>query len=125
MTYANGISQSSIAMLAQPGDIVFWQSEHIQPSACPRYQVCGAPICPLDADWHKRSHLPEDRVCRWLTELAKPQGIAILGDVLERVLLQRVVQVSPAILAHSGVIRNRVCAAAKTGSKSAFEKPSS
>jgi hypothetical protein len=92
-------------------------SEHIQPLACPRYQACSAPICPLDADWPKRSHLPEDRVCRWLTELAKPGGIAILEGVLEGVLARRVAEVSPAILARTGRIRDCVRRAATTGSK--------
>jgi hypothetical protein len=89
----------------------------IQPSLCPRYLVCGAPVCPLDADWQLASHLPEERVCRWLTELAKPGGAALLEGVLDGELLRRVVQVSPGIVAASGVIRNKVLAASRTGSR--------
>ena len=42
--------------------------------ACPRYDTCSAPICPLDPDWRHRSHLPSERVSVWLTELSKPGG---------------------------------------------------
>lgn len=42
--------------------------------ACPRYDKCSAPICPVDPNWRRRSHLEGERVCVWLTELSKAGG---------------------------------------------------
>ena len=85
---------------------------------CPRYSQCSAPICPLDPDWRKRSHLPGEPVCRWLTELAKPAGNRNIRDVLRGDLADRVVQVAPAILSHCGApLRGAVKRASRTGSK--------
>lgn len=84
---------------------------------CPRYLGCGAPICPLDPDWRKRSHLPGERVCIWLTELAKPGGMAIVSARVGDDVAQDLVEISPAIVETWGAIRNVVERAATTGSK--------
>jgi len=42
---------------------------------CPRYGVCAAAICPLDADWSLRTHTAGDEVCRWLLEVGKPGAV--------------------------------------------------
>ena len=47
-------------------------------SACPKFDQCSAPICPLDPDWKIRSHLEGERVCFYLTEYSKPAGKALL-----------------------------------------------
>jgi hypothetical protein len=88
-----------------------------EPTSCPRYLTCSAPICPLDPDWPKRSHLHEDRVCIWLTELSKPGGEQRIRLPLEGAVAQRVVQTYPEISASYGVIRNRLVASSKTGSR--------
>jgi hypothetical protein len=84
---------------------------------CPRYDRCNAPICPLDPDWRLRSHLAGERVCRWLTELAKPGGERELECHLQPDLVERVVQISPAILSHHALIQGSVRRASGTGSK--------
>jgi hypothetical protein len=86
-------------------------------TACPRYDKCSAPICPLDPDWRLRTHLPEDRVCRWLTELAKPGGETRLRERLARTMVDQIVQIAPLIrnLAPANVKR-AIDRASKTGS---------
>jgi len=87
-------------------------------TACPRYDKCSAPICPLDPDWRVRTHLPEDRVCRWLTELAKSGGETLLRQRLARTMVDQIVQIAPLIrsLAPANVKR-AIDRASKTGSR--------
>ena len=40
-------------------------SRYVYPAReCPSYQRCGAPLCPLDPDMHKRVALPGEEECR-------------------------------------------------------------
>jgi hypothetical protein len=59
------------------------------PQGCPRYSRCNANVCPLDANWRKRTHVRGDEVCFFLTESVKDNAtgnFASLGLVwlLER-----------------------------------------
>jgi len=45
--------------------------------ACPKYQSCSAPICPLDPNWRKALHLKHERVCFYLCEAQKDGSEAI------------------------------------------------
>jgi hypothetical protein len=84
--------------------------------ACPRYDTCTAPICPLDPDWHHRSHLPGERVCVWLTELSKPRGEERIRSVLTWPTADQVVQ--SRIREHGGAnLRCALDRASRTGSK--------
>jgi hypothetical protein len=86
--------------------------------ACPRYDTCSAPICPLDPDWRRRSHLPGERVCVWLTELSKPCGEERIRSRLAVPTADRVVQVYPRIREHGGAnLRCALDRASRTGSK--------
>ena len=52
------------------------------PQDCPRYDRCSAKVCPLDADWRKRTHVRGDEVCFFLTESVKAnaaENFASLG----------------------------------------------
>jgi len=40
--------------------------------ACPKFDGCSAPICPLDADWPRRIHRKGEPVCFYLLEYVKP-----------------------------------------------------
>ena len=42
-----------------------------EPDSCPKFHKCNAPICPLDAEWHKRVLLGADPTCFYLTESVK------------------------------------------------------
>lgn len=41
------------------------------PGSCPKFQGCNTPICPLDAEWQKRTNHKEDATCFYLTESVK------------------------------------------------------
>jgi hypothetical protein len=88
-----------------------------EPRTCPRYGTCSAPVCPFDRDWQNRNHLPKDRVCRWLTELAKPGGNRVLRVYLVEEQARRVSEVAPDIAASTAYIRRSVRRAAETPSK--------
>jgi hypothetical protein len=45
-------------------------------TACPRYEACSAPLCPLNRDRSVRSHLRGEPVCGFLRELVKAGGPA-------------------------------------------------
>lgn len=65
----------------------------ISPSACPKFNQCNAPICPLDNEWHRRGHFSEDKCCYYLLETSKSNakaifegaGLVYLYESIERV----------------------------------------
>jgi hypothetical protein len=40
--------------------------------ACPHWQKCSANVCPLDPEWHQRSHADGEPVCFYILESVKP-----------------------------------------------------
>src|SRR5699024_11212984 len=90
----------------------------------PKWDTCSANICPLDPDWHKRTHLAGERVCFWLTERAKDGGHARVAVRLAPVrgacageLNEAIAEAEPNILARQSHIKKVVRAASRTGSK--------
>lgn len=43
----------------------------MKPSACPRFNACNAPVCPLDAGWPRTVHLAGEAVCYYLLATGK------------------------------------------------------
>ncbi len=84
---------------------------------CPRWSVCSVPICPLDADWEKRSHIGGEPVCIWLTEARKPNAIANFEAAEVADLLPWMQSISPAIMKRHGPIRRTIERANTTGSR--------
>jgi len=65
------------------------------PSDCPRFDRCAAPVCPLDPEHARSTHLPGEPVCFYLRATAKPDAPDVLGtDPVFHVALAR----APAIL---------------------------
>jgi len=89
----------------------------MDPSDCPKFNKCSAPICPLDQDWERREHLRGEPICLWLREWAKPTGKAILGRAVGEHLAQRIGETAPLISARHSDIRDSLRQAAKYGSK--------
>lgn len=57
------------------------------PQQCPKFSICNAPICPLDEEWHKRSHISGDKCCVYLLEVGKVDSKRIFaGAGLSKVL---------------------------------------
>lgn len=84
---------------------------------CPRYNVCSAPICPLDPDWRKRTHAPSERVCFYMTEAVKAGAQARFecGGLAD--LYREVSEVAPAILSRHPAVAYTVERAKSSGSK--------
>lgn len=84
---------------------------------CPRFERCGAPICPLDPDWRKRTLIKGEPTCGLLLELSKPQGEANLHGCLPGDVVEVVVTTAPSVLARWAPIRRAFERASKQLSK--------
>lgn len=84
---------------------------------CPKFDQCSAPICPLEATWWRAQHLPGDRICLWLREAVKPDGLARISRAATADIAGTVAEALPAIFACSSDIRHKLAAAARSGSK--------
>lgn len=97
------------------------QRSSSEPSRCPKFAACSAPICPLDPDWSKRVMTGSDRTCLWLREAVKegPEGGCIPVE-----LRREVAEVLPSMLAQAGLAPLRVALkrAARYGSSIASGK---
>jgi len=67
--------------------------------ACPKFESCSAPICPLDDDWKLRSHLDGERVCYYLTEYSKEAVRPILKEGLAAEHYEAIAEHYPRIVA--------------------------
>lgn len=89
---------------------------------CPKFQMCNAAKCPLDAGMDKRLHLAEDRICMYLIEVQKIDAKANFEVADLAYLYDFMVQASEAISAQSGVIKYALIRARSTGSRMAHGK---
>lgn len=89
----------------------------VAPTACPRWERCSAPICPLDADWRLRTHIENEPVCGLLLELAKDGGEATLRACVSGHVVDALVTLAPPIHAAHGPVRRACLRAAKAGSR--------
>jgi len=85
--------------------------------ACPKYQACSAPICPLDPNWRKVRHLKGERICFYLCEAQKGGAEAIFGGRGLGELYRLMVEATPDMSTRWGTIKNALVNAAKTGSR--------
>lgn len=87
------------------------------PTQCPRFDHCGAPICPFDDGWRKRSHLRRESICLYLREAVKPGAEANLAGRLPSVAIESLFRVVPDIAERHGDIRRRLARASGSASK--------
>lgn len=92
------------------------------PDGCPKFERCGAPVCPLDADWRFCTHLPGEAVCLLLRESVKPGGDAILRGSVAPEIVEAVLNKAPAIVARYKGIRKTLKSASRTSSRIAAGK---
>ena len=59
-------------------------------TACPRFGSCSAPLCPLDPERPRRSHLRGEPVCAYLREFVKADGPARVKRALPQESFQAV-----------------------------------
>ena len=89
---------------------------------CPRYAACSAPICPLDPGWRARCHMPMERICIWLMELAKPGGEELIAIALPRETIRFIAGALPDIATHWGAIRRALERSPANGSRFAAQQ---
>jgi hypothetical protein len=57
-------------------------------SRCPRLDRCSAPLCPLDLQRPRRSHLRGEAVCAYLRELVKAGGPVLVRRAMAQDLFE-------------------------------------
>lgn len=83
---------------------------------CPRFEACGANVCPLDSDWSKRVHLRREAVCALMLEGAKAGGPELLRSKVPAIA-ESVLTASPLIAAKHPDIAARLTRAAGSRSR--------
>lgn len=91
----------------------------VRDNACPRFERCSAPLCPLDRDWRLRSHRRGEPVCGLLLEASKPGAEAVFRCSAAGAVFPEVVRALPAMCASSAHIKRACERASKSGSKMA------
>lgn len=89
----------------------------MSPNACPRFDHCSAPVCPLDCNWQRCTHLSGERVCGLLCELVKDGGEARLRGCVPAKLVDTLAAVAPALSSAHGCVRRQLRRAALSSSK--------
>lgn len=90
---------------------------------CPKWGKCSAPICPLDADWHKRIQLGSEPVCYYLSEYVKPDAQGTFEQSGKRELFEAISTVAQPMIARWPRIRLALERAKETGSRLATLAP--
>ena len=90
------------------------------PNACPRFDHCSAPLCPLD-DWKRCHHVKGEPVCFYLREVAKHGGTLPQRGDMPAELVEKVSQAYRKIISSPcsrwGDVRRRLARAALSPSK--------
>lgn len=87
------------------------------PEACPRYESCNAPLCPLDARWQFRSYGRGEAVCDFVLEAVKPNGAATVRRRLPDEMAATVLQAAPEMALKFPFIAHRLARASSQGSR--------
>ena len=86
-------------------------------NTCPRWDRCSAPICPMDENWRQRKHIANDPICFYLRERCKPNGQAIIGQVLQMRARDTIEENYLAIMEAHGDIRRACKRSSANGSR--------
>jgi hypothetical protein len=57
----------------------------MNPSACPKWAGCSAPVCPLDPNNPRNTTRDGEPICHWLRQAVKPQGHPVPCELSESV----------------------------------------
>ncbi len=90
---------------------------------CPKFSHCSAPICPLDAEWARRSYLKGEAVCFYVLEAVKPGAEARFQGSTAKKLYQAIETVLPGVIARYAPLKRALARAAQTASKMGKQPP--
>jgi len=85
--------------------------------ACPKFGRCSANVCPLDPDWHLRTHGPGEPICSLALECVKTGSDERLQGVVPADVLEEVRRHLPGLASRTYVIRRALERAATSGSR--------
>jgi len=85
--------------------------------ACPKFDGCSAPICPLDADWPRRIHRKGEPVCFYLLEYVKPGSRARFQGCRAMFLYKAMESAIGRLCRRHAPVRRAVERAKRTGSR--------
>jgi hypothetical protein len=91
--------------------------------ACPKYDGCNAPICPLDPDRKLRSHGTGDPICFYMLESVKPGSDERFEARTIGGMLPAIRRAIPDICSRWASVRHTVQRAATTGSRMDRQQP--
>jgi len=95
-----------------------WMSSIMDLYNCPKFDHCSAPICPLDPEWERRSHLNGERVCFYLTEYAKQAARPILKGCLAAEHYEAIEFAVPKIIDRHPLIKRQLSRSSKNPPRS-------
>jgi hypothetical protein len=81
---------------------------------CPRFDGCGAPVCPL---YGAVAHLRGEPICSFMLEAVKPAGEERVRSILPPDLAESIIEFISGAMASSPEIARRLKRAAQQGSK--------
>jgi hypothetical protein len=84
---------------------------------CPKFLHCKAPICPLEADYQKRTHLKGEPVCFYLAEAVKDGARATLEGYGLGKMFEEIHPTIPDLLAGYAPLRFSLRRAMQDGSR--------
>lgn len=110
-----------------------YTNHNVNPSDCPNWHRCNAPVCPLWELWEQCQHLKGEPVCRLLRECSKDGKEARLKGIVSNDLVTRVASVHAELMKSYGPLKRALVRASISGSRAAnlkrqelgHEKPSS
>ncbi len=85
------------------------------PTQCPKFDTCGAPICPLDENLAQRNYLKGEPACLYLAERSKPHLRAILRGPVGGIMYLAIDRAYPKIRTLYGPLKKRLERSANTG----------
>lgn len=77
-----------------------YRPEHHPANVCPKFHVCAAPICPLDEDWKEQVMHETERLCRWLSEAGKINGLQRIKPYLPLSVYEKI-EIGYRVVKHS------------------------
>jgi len=89
----------------------------MNPTDCPRFNQCSAPLCPLDERWRERRHRNGDRICLYLLEMAKAGSTAATLVLDSEEMRQALGEAYSEISTCCAPIRSEIKRTTKRGSK--------
>lgn len=81
---------------------------------CSKFEGCSAPLCPLDRELRKRTHIKGDRMCHYITMYSKPHEIGNIRHSLALELFKAIASAYPYISNYNTYTRDAVLKSALT-----------